>query len=60
MRSESATPPRWWRRAIVKAAERNHELVPVGIEAELAYRLLPLVPGPARSLLTRTPLSRVI
>lgn len=47
-------------RAIVKAAERNHELVPVGIEAELAYRLLPLVPGPARSLLTRTPLSRVI
>jgi short-subunit dehydrogenase len=47
-------------KAIVKAADRNPELVPVGIEAELAYRLLPFIPGPLQSLAARTPIGRAI
>jgi 2-hydroxycyclohexanecarboxyl-CoA dehydrogenase len=40
-------------RAIVRAVERNQAVVPVGIESELAYRLLPLLPGPVSGLLTK-------
>lgn len=47
-------------KAIARAVERNHELVPVGIESELAYRLLPFVPGRLQGLATRTPLHRLV
>jgi 2-hydroxycyclohexanecarboxyl-CoA dehydrogenase len=47
-------------KAIVKAAEKNPELVPVGIEAEIAYRVLPFVPGPLQALAARSPLGRAI
>jgi NAD(P)-dependent dehydrogenase (short-subunit alcohol dehydrogenase family) len=47
-------------KAIVRAVERNHEVVPVGLESELAYRLLPFVPGPVKGLATRTPLHRLV
>jgi 2-hydroxycyclohexanecarboxyl-CoA dehydrogenase len=40
-------------KAIVRAAEKDHALVPVGLESAIAYRLLPFVPGPARGLLER-------
>jgi short-subunit dehydrogenase len=43
-------------KAIVRAVERNHAVVPVGLESELAYRLLPFVPGPVQGLLTRVSL----
>lgn len=46
-------------KAIVKAAERNHAVVPVGLESEIAYRVLPFVPGPARALLERAPIGRI-
>ncbi len=47
-------------RAIIGAAENDRELVPVGFESELAYRLLPFVPAPVQSLLTRTSLRSVL
>jgi NAD(P)-dependent dehydrogenase (short-subunit alcohol dehydrogenase family) len=47
-------------KAIVKAADKNPELVPVGIEAELAYRLLPFIPAPLQALAARTPLGRAV
>ncbi len=47
-------------RAIVRAVERNQEVVPVGLESELAYRLLPFVPGRLQGLATRTPLHRLV
>jgi 2-hydroxycyclohexanecarboxyl-CoA dehydrogenase len=47
-------------KAIVRAVEKNRELVPVGLESELAYRLLPFVPGPIKGLATRTPLHRLV
>lgn len=47
-------------RAIVRAAEKDHAVVPVGLESEIAYRVLPFVPGPVQSLLTRTPLASVL
>jgi NAD(P)-dependent dehydrogenase (short-subunit alcohol dehydrogenase family) len=47
-------------KAIVRAVERNQELVPVGLESALAYRLLPFVPGPVKGLATRTPLHRLV
>jgi len=47
-------------KAIIRAVERDQAVVPVGLESELAYRLLPLVPGPIHGLLARTPLSQVI
>lgn len=53
-------PPDLVAKAIVRAAEKDHAVVPVGLEAELAYRLMPLVPGPVQQLLTRTSLNRVI
>ena len=40
-------------KAIVRAVERNQAVVPVGIEAEIAYRLLPFVPQPIQALATR-------
>jgi NAD(P)-dependent dehydrogenase (short-subunit alcohol dehydrogenase family) len=43
-------------KAIVHAVEHNQAVVPVGLESELAYRLLPFVPGPIHGLLTRVPL----
>jgi 2-hydroxycyclohexanecarboxyl-CoA dehydrogenase len=46
-------------KAILKATEHNTELQPVGFESELAYRLLPLVPGPIRGALTRAPLHKL-
>ncbi len=47
-------------KAIVRAAEKNQEVVPVGFESELAYRVLPFVPGPVKSLMTRTSLGSVL
>jgi len=47
-------------KAIVRAVERNQAVVPVGLESELAYRVLPFVPGPLHGLLARTPLGQVI
>jgi NAD(P)-dependent dehydrogenase (short-subunit alcohol dehydrogenase family) len=47
-------------KAIVRAVERNQAVVPVGLESELAYRLLPFVPGPIQSLAARAPFGRVI
>ena len=44
-------------KAIVRAAERDSELVPVGIDAVIAHRLLPFVPGPIKSRLTRISLA---
>ncbi len=40
-------------KAIVRAVERNQAVVPVGIEAEIAYRLLPFVPQPIQGLVAR-------
>lgn len=50
-------PPGLVAKAIVRAAERNQELVPVGIESTLAYRMLPFVPAPVQSLLARSSLA---
>lgn len=47
-------------KAIVRAAEKNHGVVPVGVEAEVAYRLVPFVPGPIQGLMARTPLGRFV
>jgi 2-hydroxycyclohexanecarboxyl-CoA dehydrogenase len=47
-------------KAIVRAVERNLEVVPAGLESELAYRLLPFVPGRLQALATRTPLHRIV
>jgi NAD(P)-dependent dehydrogenase (short-subunit alcohol dehydrogenase family) len=47
-------------KAIVRAAERDHAVVPVGLESEVAYRVLPFVPGPARALLERAPIGRIV
>jgi NAD(P)-dependent dehydrogenase (short-subunit alcohol dehydrogenase family) len=46
-------------KAIVRAVEHNQELVPVGLESALAYRLLPFVPGPVKALATRLPVHRI-
>jgi len=40
-------------KAIVNAAAKNHDIVPVGIESQLAYRLLRLAPGPIQGLVAR-------
>ena len=45
-------------KAIVRAAEKNHAVVPVGFESEIAYRLLPFVPGRVETLLTRAQVLR--
>jgi NAD(P)-dependent dehydrogenase (short-subunit alcohol dehydrogenase family) len=50
-------PPGLVAKAIVRAAERNQEIVPVGIESALAYRMLPFVPRPVQSLFTRSSLA---
>ena len=47
-------------KAIVRAVERNSEVVPVGIEAEVLYRVLPLMPKPVQGWIWRTPLGRVV
>jgi NAD(P)-dependent dehydrogenase (short-subunit alcohol dehydrogenase family) len=46
-------------KAIIRAVENNPEVVPVGLESELAYRLLPFVPGRLQGLATRAPLHRL-
>jgi short-subunit dehydrogenase len=40
-------------KAIVRAIEHNHAVVPVGLESEVAYRMLPFIPGPIQGLLAR-------
>jgi 2-hydroxycyclohexanecarboxyl-CoA dehydrogenase len=50
-------PPALVAKAIVRAAERNLEVVPVGIESSIAYRLLPFVPNPVQSLFARSSLA---
>lgn len=47
-------------KAIVRAAEKDQAVVPVGLEAELAYRLLPLVPSPIHNLLTRAGVGNLV
>lgn len=47
-------------KAIARAAEKDQAVVPVGLESEIAYRLLPLVPGPVQGLLERAPLGRIL
>lgn len=47
-------------KTIVRAVERNLEVAPAGLESELAYRLLPFVPGRLQALASRTPLHRVV
>jgi NAD(P)-dependent dehydrogenase (short-subunit alcohol dehydrogenase family) len=41
-------------KAIVGAVERNRELVPVGLESQVAYGLMRVVPGRLRGLIART------
>jgi NAD(P)-dependent dehydrogenase (short-subunit alcohol dehydrogenase family) len=43
-------------KAIVRAIEHNHAVVPVGLESEVAYRMLPFIPGPVQGLLARVSL----
>ena len=50
-------PPGLVAKAIVRAAERDQEVVPVGFESALAYRMLPFVPAPVQSLFTRSSLA---
>jgi NAD(P)-dependent dehydrogenase (short-subunit alcohol dehydrogenase family) len=50
-------PPGLVAKAIVRAAERNPELVPVGFESAIAYRMLPFVPAPVQALFTRSSLA---
>ena len=40
-------------KAIVAAVEKNHALVPVGIESHVAYRLLRFAPGPLQSVMAK-------
>jgi NAD(P)-dependent dehydrogenase (short-subunit alcohol dehydrogenase family) len=47
-------------KAIAKAVEHNHEVVPVGFESELAYRVLPFVPRRVQALGTRAQLHRIV
>lgn len=47
-------------RAIVGAAQKNRGTVPVGLEAEIAYRLSPLIPPPVQALLDRAPIGRIL
>jgi NADP-dependent 3-hydroxy acid dehydrogenase YdfG len=47
-------------KAIVRAVERDQAVVPVGVEAELAYRLLPFVPGRVQHFAAKTQLGRFI
>ena len=58
-RSASAHSPDLVAKAIVRAVERNQAVVPVGLESEIAYRLLPFVPGPLQALAARAPLARL-
>jgi NAD(P)-dependent dehydrogenase (short-subunit alcohol dehydrogenase family) len=43
-------------KAIVRAVEKDQSVVPVGFESELAYRVLPFVPGRVQGRMTRTSL----
>jgi NAD(P)-dependent dehydrogenase (short-subunit alcohol dehydrogenase family) len=43
-------------KAIIRAVEHNHAIVPVGLESEVLYRLLPFVPGPIQGLMSRASL----
>jgi 2-hydroxycyclohexanecarboxyl-CoA dehydrogenase len=46
-------PPELVAKAIVGAVERNHAIVPVGIESAFSYRVLRFAPGPIQGLLAR-------
>lgn len=46
-------------KAIVRAAENNLGVVPVGLEAGIARRLLPFVPAPIQAFLDRAPIGRI-
>jgi 2-hydroxycyclohexanecarboxyl-CoA dehydrogenase len=46
-------PPRDVAKAIVRAVERDHDVVPVGIESQMAYRLLRFAPGRIQGLVAR-------
>ncbi len=52
-------PPDLVAKAIVRAVEHNQEIVPVGFESELAYRVLPFVPARLQGLARRAPLHRI-
>ncbi len=43
-------------RAIIGAVQRNREVVPVGLESTIAFRLLRFAPGPLQGALARTQL----
>lgn len=47
-------------KAIVRAVEANHAVAPVGFESEMAYRLLPFVPGRVQHLAARARLDRIL
>lgn len=47
-------------KAIVRAAKHDAAVVPVGLEAGLAHRVLPFVPGPVKELLERAPIGGVL
>jgi NAD(P)-dependent dehydrogenase (short-subunit alcohol dehydrogenase family) len=40
-------------KAVVKAVERNHGVVPAGFESSIGYRVLRVAPGPVQTLLAR-------
>jgi NAD(P)-dependent dehydrogenase (short-subunit alcohol dehydrogenase family) len=46
-------------KAIVRAAEKDHAVVPVGLEAGIAHRVVPFIPGPVQALLDRAPIGRI-
>lgn len=46
-------------KAIVRAAEKDQAVVPVGLGAGTAHRLLPFAPGPVQALLDRAPIGRI-
>jgi NAD(P)-dependent dehydrogenase (short-subunit alcohol dehydrogenase family) len=51
-------PPDMVAKAIVRAAEKNHAVVPVGFESEILYRLMPFVPGRLETLMTKAQVLR--
>ncbi|WP_249011240.1 SDR family NAD(P)-dependent oxidoreductase [Conexibacter sp. DBS9H8] len=46
-------------KAIVRATEKNQAVVPVGLEAGIAHRAAPFIPGPVQALLDRAPIGRI-
>jgi NAD(P)-dependent dehydrogenase (short-subunit alcohol dehydrogenase family) len=50
-------PPELVAKAIMRAADRNLAVVPVGVESAVAYRVLPFVPGRVQEVLLRSSLA---